>query len=230
MDEWLVRTSKNVVVGPFTAAEVKSMIHEGKLGLQDEVCQANHYWFYLNEAQEVKKFLDMDLPAGGLDDSDSDSDFTETSTEIMIEGSAVRQKAAEAKLASQPSASVSEDEDVEETDEVENGLPELEESPDDVEADSAALKNRGLREFRPRRKKMGGKVRPLPGPAAGIQSLPMHSAPPPSATVTPEQDHFRVEVTGGRVERPFFWRGIALFLLVIFCFLVAAVIFVIKQR
>jgi hypothetical protein len=228
MDEWLVRTSKNVVVGPYTAAEVKAMIHEGKLGLQDEVCQANQYWFYLNEAVEVKKFLNMDLPAGGIDDSDDESDFTETSTEIMIEGSAVKQKAIEVK--SQPAPAAKSEEDEEDTDsglETE-GLPELEESPDEVEADAAALKNRGLREFRPRRKKLGGKVKPLPAPIAAVSSLPVQSAPPMAAT--PDPDHFRVEVTGGRVERPFFWRGIAFFLMVIFCALVAAVIFVIKQR
>ena len=213
LDAWLVRTSKNVVVGPYTIHEVKAMIQEGKLGLQDEVCQANQYWFYLNEAHEVKKFLGIDLQMNAAADPDmNETDFTETSTEIMIEGSAV------SKSTSSVSLQEAEVEGGEETDDV----PELDQSPDELEADSGILKNRALREFRPRRKKLGGKVPPASD--APVVSSPL------VRSGTPDPEHFRVEVTGGRVERPFFWRGVALFLLVVFCFLVAAVIFIIKKR
>jgi len=38
------------------------MILEGRLGLQDEVCQANSYWIYVHDREEIRKQLNIEVP------------------------------------------------------------------------------------------------------------------------------------------------------------------------
>jgi hypothetical protein len=71
MNQWLIRTQKNEIEGPFTKEDVIARILERRLGIEDEVCQANHYWIYLDERSEVIRQLGIEVPRssreGGLD-------------------------------------------------------------------------------------------------------------------------------------------------------------------
>ena len=67
VDQWLIRTADNWLAGPYLKEQVRRMVVEGKLTLQDEVCQGNSYWIYLHEYAEVQKLLGVQVPksAGG---------------------------------------------------------------------------------------------------------------------------------------------------------------------
>jgi hypothetical protein len=78
-DQWLIRTSQNVILGPYSKNEICEMIGEGSLGVQDEVCQANQFWFYLHERDEVQRQLGMDVPNASLI-SDDEATLTQTET------------------------------------------------------------------------------------------------------------------------------------------------------
>jgi hypothetical protein len=84
MEQWLVRTQQNVIMGPYSREEVREMIQEGSLGLQDEVCQANHYWIYLHEREELIKQLGMEPPAYQVSDEDVTLTQTETETQLAV--------------------------------------------------------------------------------------------------------------------------------------------------
>lgn len=62
MDQWLVRTTENQILGPYSRDQVCKLITEGELTLDDEVCGANHYWFYLHERDEVAGQLGIEVP------------------------------------------------------------------------------------------------------------------------------------------------------------------------
>ena len=62
MSEWLVRTTKNLITGPYTQGQVSRMILDGRLALDDEVCPENSYWMFLYERGEIRDFLGIDVP------------------------------------------------------------------------------------------------------------------------------------------------------------------------
>src|SRR5689334_19631050 len=88
MDQWLIRTAQNKIVGPYSKEQVCKLILEGQLSVQDEVCQANNYWIYLYEKDEVLKQLGIEVPLRpprsklesdrGAADSRKDEEITET--------------------------------------------------------------------------------------------------------------------------------------------------------
>lgn len=61
-DLWLVRTATNRLTGPMSKDQVIRFVLEGKIGLQDEICFGNGYWFYLHEASELKEQLGIEVP------------------------------------------------------------------------------------------------------------------------------------------------------------------------
>jgi hypothetical protein len=77
MDQWLVRTSRNWIAGPYLKEQVRQMIAEGKLTLDDEVCSATGYWFFLHEHDEVRTLLGIEVPVRASRHGD---DVTETLT------------------------------------------------------------------------------------------------------------------------------------------------------
>lgn len=81
MDHWLIRTSKNWIVGPYSKTHLCQMILEGKLAPQDEICPGNGYWVFLHERGEIKQLLGIEPPrtprASDLPFSDDD-EITET--------------------------------------------------------------------------------------------------------------------------------------------------------
>lgn len=62
IDQWLIRTAENWIAGPYPKEQVRKMVLEGKLGLQDEICSANGYWLYLHEHAEIQKALGVQIP------------------------------------------------------------------------------------------------------------------------------------------------------------------------
>jgi hypothetical protein len=62
IDQWLIRTADNWIAGPYPKEQVRKMVLEGKLGLQDEVCPANSYWLFLHEYAEIQKALGIQIP------------------------------------------------------------------------------------------------------------------------------------------------------------------------
>jgi hypothetical protein len=82
IDEWLIRTEDNWIAGPYPAQQICEMILEGRLGVQDEVCAANHYWVYLHEANEIRAQLGVELPRVV---ESSAEEVTETETAILHE-------------------------------------------------------------------------------------------------------------------------------------------------
>jgi hypothetical protein len=91
-DYWLVRTSLNEIIGPMSRDALISQIREGKIGIQDEVCRADSYWIYLDEVDEVKKQLGIEMPRSQRKpedgtETDTQSETRELSLPMSGEGS-----------------------------------------------------------------------------------------------------------------------------------------------
>jgi hypothetical protein len=74
-------------MGPFARPDLVEMIQDGKLGLQDEVCQATGYWIYLHEHQEVQRQLGVQVPRSAKSahgGAGEDDEVTETQTEAPL--------------------------------------------------------------------------------------------------------------------------------------------------
>lgn len=78
----MVRTAENYLAGPYTRDQIRQLVREVQLGLQDEVCQANHYWFFLHERDEVVRQLGNDVVSWL---GESGEEITLTQTEPSIE-------------------------------------------------------------------------------------------------------------------------------------------------
>ena len=61
---WLIRTSQNQILGPVAKQKLLEFVQKGALGMMDEVCSGNGYWFSLKEKELVEKYLHGDLPQG----------------------------------------------------------------------------------------------------------------------------------------------------------------------
>ena len=61
---WLIRTSQNQILGPVAKQKLLEFVQKGALGMMDEVCSGNGYWFALKEKELVEKYLQGDLPQG----------------------------------------------------------------------------------------------------------------------------------------------------------------------
>lgn len=87
MTQWLVRTSKNEIQGPFSEADLLTLIREGKWSLRDEVCRQNHYWFSFNDSLELQKQLGISWPdefSASQDEQEEETDeISETETRTM---------------------------------------------------------------------------------------------------------------------------------------------------
>lgn len=79
-DHWLVRTADNLIAGPYTREQVCTLIRDGQLTHQDEVCHASGYWITLHERDEVRKQLGIEVPRAA---GSPDEEVTETQTEAL---------------------------------------------------------------------------------------------------------------------------------------------------
>jgi len=79
---WLVRTSKNMILGPFNKEDLCQKITKGEFSTLDEVCKSDGYWFFLNEAKEVQAHLGITPPKPQFDVDEithTEKEFTKTS-------------------------------------------------------------------------------------------------------------------------------------------------------
>jgi hypothetical protein len=73
MEQWLIRTAKNWIAGPYPKEQICKMIMDGSLGLQDEVCPANGYWILIHERKEIFNQLGVQVPRS----SEAEDEVTE---------------------------------------------------------------------------------------------------------------------------------------------------------
>jgi hypothetical protein len=85
--QWLVRTSQNLIAGPYSRDQVRQMILSGQLRAQDEVCRSNHYWIQLHEREEVSSELGADLLAHLALESDEEATLTRTDPAVTLRSS-----------------------------------------------------------------------------------------------------------------------------------------------
>ena len=57
VDHWLVRTSTNVISGPYARDELIALIRAQRVGMQDEICVSDGSWFGLHENAEIQAQL-----------------------------------------------------------------------------------------------------------------------------------------------------------------------------
>lgn len=190
MERWLVRTEKNVISGPYPRELVQQMIRDGKLALEDEVCCANSYWFFLHEQDEVQKLLGVRAPK--LDSMDNEITETETQTDTQTRSVQAQTQAKEHSL-NEPL------------------IPDIGEVPEDTKI----LSNRALREFHTTpahgpapHAGSGATTVAAPINSVSIKPAPAKPALVKSASGSPaSQQLYRRAVLS--VERPSFWRGFA---------------------
>ncbi|MDR3608764.1 MAG: hypothetical protein P4M08_15475 [Oligoflexia bacterium] len=93
MSLWLIRNQKNQLLGPVEKDELIAQIRAGQLGLNDEVCAANHYWIHLDERDEVAAHLGIEMPRMRLRDKDGE-EITLTDTAEIAPDKSVEQRSA----------------------------------------------------------------------------------------------------------------------------------------
>src|SRR5262245_15796569 len=94
MGQWLVRTAKNVISGPYPKEALCQMILSGELGSQDEVCESGQYWIFLHERDEVIRQLGINLPKPPKNPDEETTETqtqtqTQTETEVAVHGDRV---------------------------------------------------------------------------------------------------------------------------------------------
>lgn len=141
-DQWLIRTAENQITGPFTRHEVCQFIQQGKLQANDEVCQANTYWFFLHEHEEIRKQLGIDLPKE-LYLQAEDSTQTQTDTEI-VDATDPELQIGSTQISSMTTLGSIRTARNKET----QAVPELAQPLDEVGENTAVMSNRAYRDYR----------------------------------------------------------------------------------
>ena len=54
---WLIRTTKNKILGPISRRKVVDLLQKRALTNNDEVCSGNGFWFYIREEPFVKEYI-----------------------------------------------------------------------------------------------------------------------------------------------------------------------------
>jgi hypothetical protein len=214
---WMIRTSDNVLSGPYTQEQLIQLVEEEKLELTDEICRGNSYWIYLHEEQEVKKHLGIEVPAALVEPEEP----TQTETDSIIRRSEPHHQSHQAAAAmgarAQRSSTVSPSpanpeaakveytpvvEPIDDGEEDSNDVPELSVSAESIEDHTAVLNNRAFREFRPREQTPPAAT--AAGAVAEVISQSQAAAPVTSPS-TPELQGFTVAEASADVARTRFW-------------------------
>jgi len=58
---WLIRTKEHELIGPVSKEKVVTLLKEGKLLDEDEICKGNSFWFYVKEKTLIKELLDLEV-------------------------------------------------------------------------------------------------------------------------------------------------------------------------
>jgi hypothetical protein len=156
-DQWLVRTAENRISGPYSRQQIRELIERGQLQLNDEVCQANTYWFYLHEHDEIRKQLGMELPKELYANPEEATQTEETDTEItdpnmQLGGTRVAQMGQMPRQSGTiRSAARARDGDRRESGH-EDKIPELSHTAEELGENTAVMSNRAFRDFRQNKK------------------------------------------------------------------------------
>lgn len=65
------RLSGIMVLGPYLTDQILTMVEQGMLEADDELCPESGYWFYLYEGVEVRRFLGIDYKAHRTPDEEA---------------------------------------------------------------------------------------------------------------------------------------------------------------
>lgn len=85
MKNWLIRHPDLSFERPVSEIDLIRLIETGKLGPRDEICKAGSYWFHLQDAQEVRKFL-HNVKLEAILPKMADSTSTSLVTDIRVKG------------------------------------------------------------------------------------------------------------------------------------------------
>lgn len=203
-DLWLVRTAKNVISGPFSREKVSELVRSGALALQDEICNANRYWVYLHEREEIRRQLGVEPPMPPVN---PDEEITETQT-----------KTGEATPVNYRKPLVFEIDD--------SNVPEL------LEEGQTTMISRNQTSTTP--KEVQEVLEPLPiapneNDASTAEEVQSVKSPIPETTATDRLAGKRpmVQVLG-RIERSSYWQAIAVILLIISIIVMIELIYVLR--
>jgi hypothetical protein len=59
---WLIRTFQKQILGPVSKQKLLEFIQKGSVGVTDEICSGNGYWFSLQEKELIERYLKGDVP------------------------------------------------------------------------------------------------------------------------------------------------------------------------
>jgi hypothetical protein len=170
MDEWLVRTSNNQITGPYSREQIREMILQAKLKLEDEICGGNQYWIFLHENQEVKNQLGIEIP-NALYTNRQEGTQTQTDTEIS-------ERTDPQNIAAMGAGSTVSRAGVRPTKET-DAIPDLIELEEELGENTAVMSNRAFRDYRQR------KVQEIKPMSISGSQTPM--------SITPEDSEVSVE-------------------------------------
>src|SRR6185437_4193941 len=131
---WLIRSAENRITGPYSLDQVRGMIQHGQLQLSDELCDANTYWFYLHEKDEVRSQLGIELPQQLFTRKAEDGTDTQTDTTSLDDEITPTPSRAVIRQATRVAASESEDSTPE--------VPELDRAFEELGENTAVMSNR----------------------------------------------------------------------------------------
>lgn len=107
--QWLVRKAAGgiTILGPFWTDQVRTMIEQGLLSAEDEVCPENSYWFPVRDTVEVKNQIGIDhvpVSHGGDESTQPDLQIEDVVTDPAFENTGLIkvQRSPPQQAASQP--------------------------------------------------------------------------------------------------------------------------------
>ena len=85
MNKWLIRRADFVFSRPVTKEELVEMIERGDIVPKDEICEANGYWFSIQDVVEVRKFFGEIRLQSMMERNEENTSSTNTNTTRNID-------------------------------------------------------------------------------------------------------------------------------------------------
>jgi hypothetical protein len=85
--QWLIRSEKREIFGPYSREELQSMVRTGKWNARDEIALSGERWIFIQDAEELKKQLGVEAPRQAVDSEEEktkDIDFVSFSSEKKL--------------------------------------------------------------------------------------------------------------------------------------------------
>ncbi len=60
--QWLIRSEKHHISGPYSREILQKMVLAGDLGLRDEICLSGDRWIFIQDQEELEKQLGVTPP------------------------------------------------------------------------------------------------------------------------------------------------------------------------